>query len=177
MIPREDAEFAGLCYTQSISFEYLRRAFTPISRCMISAQTFQSWIRSAGFTAFGDCGTIVFQKKRSSCLDHVLPPIVCELGLYYSVKKRSLAKVGRCIVKESSKWLDVQEWKIGKSFARCKKTSSPPSIVVVKSGAKQQEFIAAEYWHHGRPRGDSVHQESRSSVYADRQMTKRMTFS
>jgi hypothetical protein len=66
----------GLRYAQSISFEYLRRAFAPISCCMISAQTFQSCTRSDGFTAFGDCGTMVLQKKRSSCLDHVLPPIV-----------------------------------------------------------------------------------------------------
>lgn len=84
------------------------------------------------------------------------------------MKKRSLAKVGRCIVKESSKEQDVQERKIDKSFAGCKKASGPPSIVVVEPSAKQQEFIAAEHWHRGRPRGDSVHQESRSSVHTDR---------
>lgn len=84
------------------------------------------------------------------------------------MKKRSLVKVGRCIVEDSSKGQDAQELKIDKSFAGCKKASSPPSTVVVESDANQQEFIAAEDWHHGRPRGDSVHQESRSSAHADR---------
>lgn len=101
-----------------MSLEYLRRAFTPISVCMISAHTFQSWIRSDGFTALGDCGTMVFQKKRSSCLDHVLPPIVCELGVWYRAKERKFGEDGLSMWSEEPGInQDAQKLSIGKDVA------------------------------------------------------------
>ena len=55
---------------------YLRRALGPKPRLISSAQWRHDLQRSVSLAAFGDCGTILPQKKSSSSRFQVLPPIL-----------------------------------------------------------------------------------------------------